>query len=134
MAFRLACMMGLYRAASTQVVFGAAELVSSCPQPPTSSIRSSRLVYIDYCSSEKVHKDMQEKFASLQVCRELLDMSHDVGALPELFCTSPAMGRRVQGLGLNPFVLTIGGIVSGQPVHILIKPDLRWMGHTASWN
>jgi hypothetical protein len=35
MAFRLDCMMGLYRAASTQVVFGAAELVSSCPQPPT---------------------------------------------------------------------------------------------------
>jgi hypothetical protein len=26
----------------------------------------------------KVHKDMQEKFASLQVCRKLLDMSHDV--------------------------------------------------------
>ncbi len=48
------CMMGLYRAASTQIVFGAAELVSSCPQPPTSSIRSSRLVYIDYYSSEWV--------------------------------------------------------------------------------
>jgi hypothetical protein len=28
---------------------------------------------------------MQEKFASLQVCRELLDMSSDVEALPELF-------------------------------------------------
>jgi hypothetical protein len=77
---------------------------------------------------------MQEKFANLQVCRELLDMSNDVEALPELFCTTPAMSRRVQGLGLNPLLLTIGGIVSGQPVHILIKPDLLWMGHTASWN
>jgi hypothetical protein len=47
-------MMGLYRVASTQVVFGAAELVSSCPQPPTSSIQSSCLVNIDYCSSEWV--------------------------------------------------------------------------------
>ncbi len=44
----------------------------------------------------------------------------------------PAMSRRVYGLGLNPLLETIGGIVSGQPVHILIKPDLRWMGHTAS--
>jgi hypothetical protein len=77
---------------------------------------------------------MQEKFASLQVCRELLDMSNDVEALPELFCTTPAMSIRVQGLGLNPLLLTIGGIVSGQPVHILIKPDLPWMGHTAAWN
>jgi hypothetical protein len=77
---------------------------------------------------------MQEKFASLQVCRELLDMSNDVEAVPELFCTTSAMSRRVQGLGLNPLLLTIGGIVSGQPVHILIKPDLPWMGHTASWN
>jgi hypothetical protein len=77
---------------------------------------------------------MPEKFASSQVCRELLDMSNDVEALPELFCTTPAMSRRVQGLGLNPLLLTIGGIVSGQPVNILIKPDLRWMGHTASWN
>ncbi len=59
-------------------------------------------------------------------------MSHDVEALPELFCTMPAMSRRVYGLGLNPLLETIGGIVSGQPVHILIKPDLRWMGHTAS--
>jgi hypothetical protein len=75
---------------------------------------------------------MQEKFASLQVCRELLDMSHDVEALPELFCTTPAMSRRVQGSGLNPLLLTIGGIVSGQQVHILIKPDQA--GHTASWN
>jgi hypothetical protein len=77
---------------------------------------------------------MQEKFASLQVCRELLDMSNDVEALPELFCTKPAMSRKVQGLGSNPLPLTIGGIVSGQPVHILIKPDLPWMGHTASLN
>jgi hypothetical protein len=49
MAFKRDCMMGLYIATSTQVVFGAAELVSSCPQPPTSSIHSSCLVNIDYC-------------------------------------------------------------------------------------
>jgi hypothetical protein len=50
---------------------------------------------------------MQEKFASLQVCQELLDMSHDVEALPELFCTTPAMSRRVQGSGfrVEPFTL-----------------------------
>jgi hypothetical protein len=52
MAFRRDYMMGLYGAASTQDVFGAAELVNSCPQPPTSSIQSSCLVNIDYCSSE----------------------------------------------------------------------------------
>jgi len=38
-----------------------------------------------------------------------------------------------KGSGLNSLLLTISGIVSGQPVHILIKPDLRWMGHTTSW-
>jgi len=53
-------------------------------------------------------------------------------ALPELFCTTTAMSRRVQGSGLNPLLLTIGGIVSGQPMHILIKPDQA--GHTAPWN